>query len=74
MQKGQRVDQGRWKFRKESADAVGQFDEETVAFFSDECRHASNEILVELQAQVHHHGARKRRVLTKPNAGRSKSR
>ena len=33
MPKDQRVDQGRWKFRKGSDDAVRQFVEETVAFF-----------------------------------------
>ena len=34
MPKGQRVDQGRWKLRKGSGDAVGQFNKETVAFFT----------------------------------------
>ena len=33
MPKDQSADQGRRKLRKGSADAVGQFDEETVAFF-----------------------------------------
>ena len=46
MPEDQSVGQGRWKFRKGSADAVGQIDEETVAFF-DEGRHVSSEMLAE---------------------------
>ena len=49
MSKVQRLDQGRWKSRKRSADAGEQFDEETVAFF-DEGRHVPSEILVERYA------------------------
>ena len=74
MPKDQRVDQGRRKSRKGSDDAVGQFVEETVAFFSDKGRHVPSEILAERDAYLPHHGARKCRVLTKPNVGRSKSR
>ena len=72
MPEDQSVGQGRWTFRKGSADAVGQIDEETVAFF-DEGRHVSSEILAERHAQVPHHGARKCRVLSKSNVGRSKT-
>ena len=68
------ADQGRRKFRKGSDnDAVGQFVEETVAFFSDKGRHVPSEILAERDAYVPHHGARKCRVLTESNVGRSKS-
>ena len=51
MPKDQRVDQDQdmWKFRKGSADAVDQFDEETVAFF-DEGRHVPSELLAERHA------------------------
>ena len=73
MPKDQRVGQGRWKFWNGSDDAVGQFVEETVAFFSDKGRHVPSEILAERDAYVPHHGARKCRVLTESNVGRSKS-
>ena len=33
MAKDQSVERGMWKFRKGSADAMRQFDEETVTFF-----------------------------------------
>ena len=56
MSKDQSVDRGRWKLRKRSADAVGQFDEETVAFF-DEGRHVPSEILVERHVWVPHQGS-----------------
>ena len=49
MPKDQHAYQGRWKFWKGSADAVGQFDEETVAFF-DEGRHVLSEIIAERHA------------------------
>ena len=49
MSKDQSVDRGRWKLRKRSADAVGQFDEETAAFF-DEGRYDPSEILAERHA------------------------
>ena len=35
MSKDQRVDQGRWKFRKGPADAVGQFDRTPLHFFDE---------------------------------------
>ena len=50
MPMDQSVERDMWKFRKGSADAVRQFDEETVTFF-DVGRHFPSEIL----ARACHH-------------------
>ena len=53
--KGQRVDQGTWKLRKGYAGAVGQFDDETVAFYDD--RHVQVRYLP--NGKLSHRGAHK---------------
>ena len=65
MSKEQRVDHGRWDFRKGSADAVGQFGEQTVVFFK-EGRRVPIDILTNNTPRFLTAGLTKCRVLTKP--------
>ena len=68
MPKDQRVDQVRLKFRKGSADAMGQFGKETVAFFDD--RHVPSNSLPSVAPRFIT-GLTKCRVLTKPKVVQS---